>query len=182
MHEYAILYKVMRKPVLLIMSLMLVSLTGCEFLRSVAGRPTDKDIEEKRIAILRAEEEALQQRLDSIRLIRERNIADSLAKADEMKALEALMSGPEKIGGLSGTELACRYYIMVGAFRETANARKLFNVASAKGYDPVLINSRRGMIAVGLAPTDSLSVLKETYDKLVLEPFCPKEAWILVNE
>ncbi len=164
------------------MSLMLVLLTGCEFMRSVAGRPTDKDIEEKRMAILRAEEAALQQRLDSIRIAREKTVSDSLQMAEEMKALEELMSGPEKIGGLSGTELAYRYYIMVGAFRETANARKLFNVASAKGYDPVLISSRRGMIAVGLSPTDSLHVLKETYDRLKMEPFCPKEAWILVNE
>ncbi len=179
----------MKKSTLLIMSLMLVSLTGCEFFRSVAGRPTDKDIEEKRIAILRAEEEALQSRIDSMRKVEEQIVSDSVAVAveEEQQALEtaeleALMSSPKKIGGVAGVELHYKYYIVVGAFRETANARRLFNVSSDRGYNPVLINSRRGMIVVGLSPTNSLETLKESYERLKTESFFPAEAWILVNE
>ncbi len=172
----------MRKSVLLLMSIMLVSLTGCDFLRSVAGRPTSKDIENKRIAIIRAEEAALQSRLDSIRLAEEKVVADSLAALEVLEETGIMMNGPERIGGLSGTELEYRYYIIVGAFRESANARKLFTTASDSGYEPVLISCRSGMIAVGLSPSNSLVSISETYARLKDEPFCPKEAWILVKE
>ncbi len=172
----------MRKSVLLLMSIMLVSLTGCEFVRAVAGRPSAKDIEAKRIAIIKAEEEALQNRLDSIRIAGEKVISDSLAAYDYFMTGNVIVSGPERIGGLSGTELEFRYYIIVGAFRDTANARNLFDLASEKGYIPALINSRGGMVVVGLAPDNRIAAVRESYEKLRAESFCPKEAWILVNE
>ncbi len=172
----------MKKSFVLLMSIMLVSLSGCDFLRALAGRPSSKDIEEKRIAIIKAEEEALQTRLDSIRIAGEKTVSDSLAAFDTLKAWGVTMKGSDKMAVSSGTELGFRYYIIVGAFGDSANARKMFNVASEKGYNPVLINSRRGMIAVGLAPTDRISSLKESYEKLRTESFCPKDAWIMVNE
>ncbi len=175
----------MRKSVFLLMLIMLVSLTGCDFLRAVAGRPTGKDIEEKRIAIMKAEEKALQARLDSIRLVEEKRLADSLASAasmDNMKAAGVLMSGPSRIGGVSGPELESGYYIIVGAFRDRKNAEKLFNMASEKGYSPVLIECRSGMTAVGAGASDSMTSIEETYARLRQETFCPKEAWILINE
>ncbi len=172
----------MRKSVLFLMSLMLVTLTGCDFLRAVAGRPTSSDIEEKRIMIIKAEEEALQNRLDSIRLAEEKVVADSLAAFDSLKADGVMMNGPDRIGGLSNMELEYNYYIIVGAFREGANARNLFNTASEKGYSPVLISCRSGMIAVGLCPSDNIVSIAESYRGLKDEPFFPKGAWILVKE
>ncbi len=179
--RYAILY-VMKKSVLLLLSLMLVVLTGCDFLRAVAGRPTSKDIEEKRIAIIKSEEDALQSRLDSIRLAGEKVIADSLAALDFLKVSGVMMSDQSRIGGLSGTELGYKYYIIVGAFRESANAKKMFTTASENAYSPVLISCRSGMMAVGLCPSNSIAAVAESYKKLIGEEFCPKEAWILVNE
>ncbi len=172
----------MRKSVLLLLSIALVLLTGCDFLRAIAGRPSSKDIEEKRIAVMKAEEKALQQHLDSIRTAEMKSVSDSLDAFSFLMESGVVVSGPERVGGISGMELGYRYYIIVGAFRESANARKLFNAASEKGYDPVLINCRSRMIAVGLAPTDRIVSVKESYEKLRTESFCPKEAWILVNE
>ncbi len=172
----------MKKSVLLIMSAMLVTLTGCDFLRAIAGRPTSKDIEEKRIAVMKAEEEALQQHLDSIRTAEMKAVSDSLDAFSSLMESGVVVSGPERVGGISGMELGYRYYIIVGAFRESANARKLFNAASEKGYDPVLINCRSGMVAVGLDPAYRISAVKESYERLRMESFCPKEAWIMVNE
>ncbi len=175
-------YIYMRKSVILLMSLMLVSLTGCDFLRAVAGRPTSRDIEEKRMAIIKAEEAALQHQLDSIRMAEEKVVTDSLAALDTLKAWGVTMDGTDRIGGGSGTELDYKYYIIVGAFRESVNARKLFTTASERGYDPVLVSCRNGMVAVGISPSDRIAVVAETYDRLRQESFCPKEAWILVNE
>ncbi len=167
------------------MSIMLVSLTGCDFLRAVAGRPMDKDIEEKRLAIMRAEDQALQRRLDSIRLVERKHVDDSLAAAAALESLKVsgvMMNGPARIGGISGTELDCRYHIIVGAFRDKVNAEKLLKKVSDKGYESVLITCRSGMTVVGVCPSDDMVTVEKTYRKLVEEPFCPKEAWILINE
>ncbi len=172
----------MKKSLIFLMAIMLVSLTGCDFLRTIAGRPTSRDMEERRMAVIRAEEEALQSRMDSIRLAGEKVISDSLAILDNFRAAGVTVSTSDKIGGLSGTGLEYRYYIIVGAFRESVNARKIFNAASEKGYSPVLLNCRGGMIAVGLAPANKLQDIEESYNALKQESFCPKEAWILVNE
>lgn len=174
-------YDVMKKSSLLLVMFMLVVFTGCDFLRAVAGRPTSKDIENKRIEIIKAEENALQARLDSIRLEKEKAVADSLAALDSLAAYGVTITGPDRLGGLAGTVLESRYYIIVGAFRESANAGKLFDVASEKGYAPVLISCRSGMTAVAMCPADSITEIEDSYRKLRKESFCPKEAWILVS-
>jgi hypothetical protein len=172
----------MKKSSLLLVLLMPLLLTGCDFLRAVAGRPLSGDIEKKRIEIIKAEEDALQAHLDSIRQAELKVVNDSIAAMDSLAAYGVLMSGPERLGGLAATELESRYYIIVGAFRESANARKLFESASAKGYSPVLISCRNGMIAVGLCPSDRIVEVRESYEALKNETFFPKEAWILVSE
>ncbi len=178
MHNYI----VMRKSLLFIMSLMLVSLTGCDFLRTVAGRPTSRDIEEKRIMIIKAEEAALQNHLDSVRLAQEKAVADSVAAMDSLKAYGVMINGPAWIGGLSGMELESGYYVIVGAFRERERAENLFSTASEKGYSPVLLDCRSGMTAVGLCPSDDIVAVADSYRRLRNEPFFPEGAWILVKE
>lgn len=172
----------MKKSVLLLVMLASVLFTGCDFFRFVAGRPTGKDIENKRIAIMKAEEDALQARLDSIRMVKEKVVSDSVAALESLKSQGVMMHKPSKLGGLSGIELEYEYHIIVGAFRERANARKLFDEASAKDYSPVLISFRNGMMAVGLCPSDRIASIESSLVKLRNEPFCPKEAWILVKE
>ena len=56
----------MKKNILPALLALMLVVTGCDFFRMVAGRPTSKDIEKKRIEIMKAEEAALQARLDSI--------------------------------------------------------------------------------------------------------------------
>ncbi len=178
----------MKKSILLVMSVMLVTLTGCDFLRRVAGRPTSEDIQEKRVIILKAEEEALQERLDSIRRENERRVADSLMVADSLAAVDSLASwgivtnGPGRLGGLSDMELSSRYYIIAGAFREGANAKKIFDAAYERGCSPVLIGCRNGMVAVGICPADRIAVVRDSLMSLKGESFLPKDAWILKNE
>ncbi len=172
----------MRKSVLLLMSFMLVSLTGCDFIRAVAGRPTSRDIEAGRIAIIKAEEEALQHRLDSIRIAERKIVDDSLSALGELASAGVLMSGPRRLGGLSDPDLNFRYCIVIGAFRSSGNAGKLFDTAYGKGYSPVLIGCRNGMTVVGVCPSDRIASVWDSYGRLKDEPFFPKEAWILVNE
>ena len=58
-------------------------LGGCDFFRQLAGRPTSRDIEAKRLRIER-EAEAHQRRLDSLKLV-QKQISDSLATLDSLR-------------------------------------------------------------------------------------------------
>ncbi len=172
----------MRKSFLLLVPIVLMAVTGCDFMRTVAGRPTEEELVKKRIEILKAEEAAVQARIDSLKAAEEKSVRDSLATAAAVKPYKVMYGGPEKLRGIAGRGLDYKYYIIVGVFRESRNARDIFNAASAKGYSPVLINSRSGMMAVALAPTNSRERIEQTYQKVRKETFCPSDAWVLINE
>ena len=66
LRRYILLY-IMRKSVLTVLALcIMLAMTGCDFMRKLAGRPTSEDIERARIEMLQAQELALQQKLDSL--------------------------------------------------------------------------------------------------------------------
>lgn len=75
---------VMKKSTILMLMVTLAVVTGCDFFRKLAGRPTSVDIEEKRVAIMRAEEAAHQARQDSIRMEHQK-VVDSLAMMDSIR-------------------------------------------------------------------------------------------------
>ena len=49
----------MKRFALLILTIPMLTLTGCDFFRTLAGRPTSKDIEKKQVSVLLKEKEAL---------------------------------------------------------------------------------------------------------------------------
>lgn len=173
----------MKKSYILLIVMALLSLTGCDFMRKLAGRPTSQDVENKRIEILRAEEAALQARLDSLRNVEKRMIQDSLNALDSIRQLGGSILNPASLGGLFATKLEARYYIILGSFRARANAEALFKVAKEAGYKPALISfGKGGLIAVGVCPVNKLPDAFVALNSVKKESFCPKDVWILVNE
>ena len=173
----------MKKSSILLVVVSLLCLTGCDFMRKLAGRPTSEDVELKRVEILRAEEAALQARLDSLRNVEQRMIQDSLNVLDSIRQLGGSILNPAAMGGLFATKLESRYYIILGSFRTRSNAEALFNVAKAAGYKPALISfGKGGLIAVGVSPVNRLSDAYVALNGVKKESFCPKDVWILVNE
>lgn len=172
----------MKNRAILLIAAALMILTGCDFMRALAGRPVSKDIESKRVAILKAEEAAVQARLDSIRRAEEKAVSDSLAALDTLATYGIMLTGQDRIGGLVSEEPASRYYVVVGAFKERANAQKLADKAVEAGYQASLLDCRRGMVAVGLCPSDKVADIGAAVSRLMKEPFCPKDAWVLVIE
>lgn len=165
------------------MLVLLPVMTGCDFMRKLAGRPTDEELENMRIELLRAEEAALQARLDSLRKVEERMLRDSLNALDSIRQLGGSILNPASLGGLFATKLESRYYIILGSFRSRANAEALFNVTKAAGYRPALISfGKGGLIAVGVCPVNRLSDALTNLSEVKKESFCPKDVWILVNE
>ncbi len=173
----------MKKSYIVLVILSLLTLTGCDFMRRLAGRPTSEDVEQKRIEILRAEEAALQARLDSLRNVEQRMMQDSLNALDSIRQSGGSILNPASLGGLFATKLEARYYIILGSFRSRANAEGLFNVAKEAGYKPALISfGKGGLIAVGVSPVNRLSDASAALNSVKKEKFCPKDVWILVNE
>ena len=173
----------MKNSCIFLVILSLLCLTGCDFMRKLAGRPTSEDVEMKRIEILRAEEAALQARLDSLRNVEQKMIRDSLNALDSIRQLGGSILNPASLGGLFATKLEARYYIILGSFRSRANAEGLFNVAKDAGYKPALISfGKGGLIAVGVSPVNRLSDAYVALNSVKKESFCPKDVWILVNE
>ena len=173
----------MKKSCILILLIAVLSLTGCDFMRKLAGRPTSDDVEMKRIEILKAEEAALQARLDSLRNVEQRMIQESLTALVPNRQVGGSHPNPASLGGLFATKLEARYYIILGSFRARANAEALFKVAKDAGYKPALISfGKGGLIAVGVSPVNRLPDAYTALNDVRKEKFCPKDVWILVNE
>ena len=172
----------MKKSVILLILMSALTVSGCDFFRVLAGRPTSKDIDAKRVQIMRAEEAALQARLDSIRRVEEKVVSDSLAALDSLAAQGVVISDASRLGGLVEESQGPRYRIVLGVFRERDNARKLASQAEAKGFSAQLLDCRRGMIAVGVCPVNRLSDSYAALNVVKKERFCPKDVWILLNE
>ena len=171
----------MKQSLIILMAASMLMLTGCDFFRKLAGRPTSEDIQAKRLELLRAQEAVEQARLDSLR--REKQVVlDSIAALDSIKQQGGTILNPAKLGGLFATRLEARYYIIVGCFRQRTNAEILLNKVSEVGYQPALISFRNGMIAVGLCPVNTLPDALTSLKTVKEEPFCPSDVWILVNE
>lgn len=153
---------------------------GCDAFRSLAGRPTTKEILAK-AERMQADEQAHRARIDSLRRV-EKQLADSLAILDSLSQIQGTILNPAKMGGLFTTKLNSRYHIIVGAFRERRNAEKLFRTVESAGFTPTLISFRNGYNVVGIYPSNTLADAYQNLLKAKAEPFCPADVWILVNE
>lgn len=189
-----IIVKAMKRSYILAALAVVMTVSGCDFFRKVAGRPTSADLEAKKVEIAHAEmvkaEQAREQAvLDSLqavaeqaRMAEEMAVRDSLAAHVELKEKECMIYDLSSLKGLSSGELTHRYYFIVGSFRDAANAdRFMAKVAEAPGMEPVKVRFRTGMIAVGVCPRNRIAEMAALIDGVRAESFCPKDAWILVN-
>lgn len=187
LHEYAILCSMSRVTLsLVILSAFL--LTGCDFFRTLAGRPTSKEIEAKQISALLAEKAELMAANESLEakynevLDELHSVKDSLNALDSISQYGGTILNPTTLGGLFSTKLEARYYVIVGAFKYRSNAETLFKTAQKKGYKPALISFRNGRMAVGLCPSNNIKEAFEGLKKVKQETFCPSDVWVLRNE
>ena len=187
LHEYAFL-RVMKRSILLLILSMSLTVTGCDFFRMVAGRPSSKDIGQKRVEIMKAEEAALQARLDSIAKVEaeaKKAVQDSIDALEYIAENKITLHNVARLGGLAKDELTdtasgTRYRVMLGSFRDRGNAEKLVaKVGEAGDFGAHLIVLRSGMIAVAACPSDRIQNVVWGLKELKTHPVCPADAWIL---
>ena len=174
----------MRKSIILLAACALF-LQGCDFVRTVAGRPTSAQLEDIRKDRMAAEEARHQARLDSMAKA-EKAMAEAMA-AREAQLLDSLTQAkgtvlnPSKLGGLFTTKLESKYYIVVGAFRTRSYAERKLTQCNSAGYTATIISFRNGLLAVAICPSNNLEETLKTLKKLRGTEVCPQDGWILMN-
>ena len=176
----------MKNKILVISAFLTVLLAacGCDMFRALAGRPTSSDIRAMRAGLV-AREAAEAARRDSLERVRieAENAARMAAALDTLESMKGLLRTPARFNGLaSGEEPGSRYYIVVGSFRDRANAQKYSEKLTTDGFPAEAVAFRNGFTAVGVCPTDDPSVLLSSLRSVRNEKFCPQEVWVLVNE
>ena len=171
----------------LIIALALVTLvSSCDFVRTLAGRPTSAQVEEIRQKRMAAEEARHQATLDSMERV-QKHMADSLEALekyllDSLTQAKGTVLNPSKLGGLYTTKLDTKYCIVVGAFRNRYYAERKLKECNAAGFTATIISFRNGLLAVSVCPSNSLAETLKTLKELRGQGVCPPDSWILVNE
>lgn len=168
----------MKRQVLILLVLCAVAVSGCDFFRALAGRPLSADIQAKREKMEFALRQKEQRRLDSLERVRKVE-SDSLAAVSRLSELSAVILEAGSLGGLA-LDAAPGYSIVVGSFKNAANAEKLVN-RIGEGYEVAVKAFKNGMYAVTLCESPSIVQLAADYENILNEKFCPSDVWILKN-
>ena len=166
-----------------ILSALVFLAGGCDFLRSVAGRPTSDVIEAKAAEIARIEAEE-QARIAAEKAAAEaaaKHSADSVAAVAYLAEAKATFIGASAIHALDTASVGTEYAIVVGSFSQPGNAAKFAEKLRTMGYEAAVMKFTNSHEMVGVCPTDDIVVLAEAYPRVRAEKFCPAEAWILVK-
>ena len=172
-----------------------MSVTGCDFFRKVAGRPTSELIEAKRqemMADLEVKAERKQAMQDSLELA-VKNESDSIEAIRFMEENTVRVYPSSGLGGVLEDGLkdfdsydGTLYRVIVGSFRDQANADKMVKKIDEVGESIDLwahqIKMRNGMIAVAVRPTNRIQSAVAGIDDLKNCGVCPPDVWILKME
>lgn len=141
-----------------------VMVTGCDFFRVLAGRPTSKEIEAKRVEILSS---AVRQSQDSVRIDRS-PVKPGVTEETASVRPAGTTSGEKK-----------RFYVIMGAFSSRENAERYAERIKTFGYEPEFFGFTEGRTAVGIGGTDDAEQAKAFMRELKGQDFCPDGVWIL---
>ena len=155
-----------------VLSTVVLTTTGCDFFRKLAGRPTSTDIEAMRQAIALREEAKVQAaQSDSIQVV-----PDTVAAKPEVKpapAKETVSSSSQANDGKK------RYYIIVASFSKVENAERCAERMAGRGFPGELLKFKGGYTAVGVLGTDDMQEAQASLKELKRQDFCPQGVWIL---
>lgn len=176
-----------KTPVLIALLLLMCLVSGCDFFRTLAGRPTARQIAERRDAIERsqARKAALADSLEHARL-------DSIerarcAVADSLHALDTLVHigkyhHVSSYRNIPASRLRARYGVVVGVYSSDANAARMLSRYNSEGFDGYVLHYRSSLMAVVVSPTDRIAEVLEAYRRIRRLPFSSKQTWVIVKE
>jgi len=111
-----------------------LSICSCDYVRATLGKPTSADLDAMRMR----------------KAAKEKAVADSIANAQAEAAIIAALKATED-------SLAnARYFVIVGAFKDTLNVTKLSSKLKELGYTTTSFDLRSGLHAVALPGKEHL--------------------------
>ncbi len=158
---------------------MLVS--GCDFFRVLAGRPTSKEIAAKREEILRSAQDD-RTPVESGMTDEKPGMTDEKpGMTDEKPGMtnDSAVPADTSTSSATKTKEKKRYYVIMGAFSSRENAEKYGERIQSFGYEPEFFGFTEGRTAVGIGGTDDLEEAKIFMRELKGQDFCPDGVWIL---
>lgn len=161
----------MKKILLIAFPLLMMTVTSCDFVRKIVGKPTSAEIEAKKQELIRQEAErraAVEQaRRDSIAL------AEVMMEENKLRAM-----GIDSVA--DGVKLDRKYYVIVGSFKKQVFADEMVAMTKKAGYEPVAIAMSNGFTMISAYATDSLWEARRKMAEIEHEDFCPMDVWIMV--
>ena len=173
----------MKKVLLILVIPVFLGLSGCDFLRKVAGRPTSGELQEKkdkieaRARFVRDSVKAVQEAMR----IREQERQDSIASAEALADMGVLLSDVFRFG-TPLEKIERKYNIIIGVYRQFPTASAQVEAVKTKGFDPFYIPFAGGVNAVVLGCSDSLADVLCMVREGRQNGACPKDAWVYVRE
>lgn len=162
-----------------VLALIFSTLTSCDFLRSVAGRPTSEQLAAKRQMIERREVEIR----DSIRREEQiRKFEAEEAEGRQMLADAGFRTNNVFSFGAPLEALEHKYYVIIGVYRNSLTADEQVKSVSASGFFPSRIYFDGGIQAVVLCHSDRLKEIATTLNEARAGKVCPKDSWVYINE
>lgn len=171
----------MRKllPHIVLLLLAVFSVSGCDFFRKLAGRPTSSEIEAMRQAIALKQEAR-----DTVSVDPETATAQETPETPEAAETPepTVQPAPAKEtvpSSSTGTDGKKRYYIIVASFSKVENAERCAERMAGRGYPGELLKFKGGYTAVGVLGTDDMQEAQASLKELKRQDFCPQGVWIL---
>lgn len=162
-----------------LLAFCLCAICSCDMFRSLAGRPTSDQIEQKKVLIA-LRENAEQARLDSLRKA-EKHLSDSLAAIDSIRGCGMLVRTPADARGLSSVGLEKKYYVILGTFSERTNA-DAFSGRFPSESEPAIFRLRNGFSVVTACQSDDPQEFFSRLSQLRAQKLISSDAWIYINE
>lgn len=146
---------------IIIAAALALSLSGCDFFRSLVGKPTSAELEQMKIEIQKKAE-------------REKFVADSIKAAREAEEMAA--RAEEEIPAVSEDDP--RFHVIIGCFREQENAVNLREALIKQGYEPKRIVFKNGYDVVSIIRDDNYWKAQTAMELFMESPYCPDDVWI----
>lgn len=168
----------MKKALTFIPLLMAVALavTGCDFFRTLAGRPTSKEIEAKREIISRHEVAA---QADTIKEVSAPADEALPVVEEKVTAVEEPAPAVKETAPAVAADGKKRFYVVIASFSNPENAKKSLARMADRGYQGELLSLKGGFTGVGICGTDDEQEAKESLKQVKRQDFCPPGIWII---
>ncbi|MFA5325738.1 MAG: SPOR domain-containing protein [Bacteroidales bacterium] len=159
--------KTTRFLVVLLVTMMIIS--GCDFFRSLLGKPTSEDLE----LIAYQKEVAAKAKADSIN-----NINDNIIKVDTLIADNEKVVESKSIVKQPSSDFNYRYYVIVGSFKNYANAERFSKILLKKNYDVKNFKFKNGYNMVSILGSVDYHEANKKLNEMLESEICSDDIWI----